>query len=504
MKKRLIFILLFCVLGGLLLAQIKLEGYLEGSFGKTYDNDIYEWNTWDPNFYLESRIIANPVANSEMYLKFYSDKDNDYYRYDSFNSEAVFTEGHISYRQEGNNKGFSATLFSRESGHYWTDGSLLGLVYTGSVNNDGNGQGVRFDVWHPYNGSMTYVFSDFSQGAGDDIHLFRYRQSLHNDKIKTGLFLQQKNFSSGKADEYNRIIASDLSWQFGRYFFNGELAISNDPSNKELEELNNKYEEGGISDILKRNFAAKMEFSGLRVGTSGWGYWFFKPGVYNYGTTYRNYMGENKSNEHGFWLNSYYLLPKRAVTLTVNYSAYEKIVPDTMQVIASVDSGQVIYKDDKIYNPTTTLYSEIYVEFVKGFKGKFAFTKTDDKWQGVLYKHYDLFSELSVENRLAKLLTQFKIKDLNETSEKQIAGIELSVNLSDRWKLFARGMIANDRVGSRHSIFGEVQYRLGGNTEVYLQYGPSWWGQYGLVNDDSFASGGEMQKEIKLIIKGWF
>ena len=51
---------------------------------------------------------------------------------------------------------------------------------------------------------------------------------------------------------------------------------------------------------------------------------------------------------------------------------------------------------------------------------------------------------------------------------------------------------------------GKLQYRMSGNTELYLQYGPSHWGQYGLVNDDGFVSSGMMKKEIKLIIKGWF
>ena len=36
---------------------------------------------------------------------------------------------------------------------------------TGSLNNDGNGQGMRFDFWHKYKGSMTYVFSDFLKVA---------------------------------------------------------------------------------------------------------------------------------------------------------------------------------------------------------------------------------------------------------------------------------------------------------------------------------------------------
>ena len=65
-------------------------------------------------------------------------------------------------------------------------------------------------------------------------------------------------------------------------------------------------------------------------------------------------------------------------------------------------------------------------------------------------------------------------------------------------------MIVDDRVGARYSMFTELQYRTNENTELYLQYGPSYWGQYGLVNDDSFSSTGTMRKELKLIIKGWF
>ena len=102
------------------------------------------------------------------------------------------------------------------------------------------------------------------------------------------------------------------------------------------------------------------------------------------------------------------------------------------------------------------------------------------------------------------MLAQFKIKDLGETWEKHIAGIELSVNLAEKWRIFTRGLVINDRVSARYSFFTELQYRTGGSAELYLQYGPSYWGQYGLVNDDGFASSGSMKKEVRLIIKGWF
>ena len=131
-------------------------------------------------------------------------------------------------------------------------------------------------------------------------------------------------------------------------------------------------------------------------------------------------------------------------------------------------------------------------------------SKKDERWQGNNYKHYDFLSEITVENSLAKLLAQFKIKDIGEIWEKHISGIELSVNLAEKWKVFTRGMVVNDRVGSRYSMFAELQYRTNGNTELYLQYGPNNWGQYGLVNDEGFVSSGMMRKELRLIVKGWF
>ena len=260
-----------------------------------------------------------------------------------------------------------------------------------------------------------------------------------------------------------------------------------------MSQLGNNY-----SNLFKSNVAIKSELIGFSIGNAKSGYWFFTPGFFSYGDTYRNYMGNNQSNSYGYWLNSYYLVPQKAITLTLNYSYSQKMVPDT--IVAFED----VFYSKEIIDPITNIYAEIYMEFINGFKGKMAFNKKDENWQGKLYKHYDFFSEISVENSLAKLLGQFKIKDLGETWEKQIAGIELSVNLTDKWRFFTRGIIADDRVGSRFSIFTELQYRMSGNTELYLQYGPSYWGQYGLVNDDGFASSGIMRKEVKLILKGWF
>jgi hypothetical protein len=502
MKKIILISVLFLVTG-FLFSQIRMEGFYEAQFGRSFESDQFEWNIWDPNFYLETRFYANPIQNTDLFFKFYSNKDNDNYKFSSKNAEAVMSEGHISFRQEKKGYGFNSVLFFRESGHFWTDSSLLGIVNTGSVNNDGNAQGARFDLWHPHSGSFTYVFSDYSSGIGDDVHLLRYRQGFWQSKLHTGIFYQRKHYSGGQRNQFNEVIATDFRVNLNRYYINTEFAYSQVPSDTLITKLTQDYYDKGWKSLHKSNFAAKTELSGFRIGKAQWGYWFFTPGFYSYGNTYTNYMGENKSNEIGYWINSYYLVPQRAITISVNYSGNQRIIGDEISVQEITANGvETVQKE--VFNPQSSLYTELYAEFINGFKGKFYFNKRDQEWQGIDYRHYDLFWELSVENRLAKLLTQFKLKDIGETWEKQIAGIELSVNLSDRWKLFTRGMIANDRARSRHSFFAEIQYRTGGNTEFYLQYGPSWWGSYGLVNDDGFASSGEMKKEIKLIVKGWF
>ncbi len=473
------------------MSSISMEGFYETQFGKTYESDSFSWNMWDPNLYLETRLYGSPIKNSSFYVKFYPEKDYE----QSSQSLSVLSEANLAFRQDKDGRGFSSILFTRESSHYWLDGSMLGIVNTGSVNNDNNGQGVRFDIWNPYNTSVTYVFSDFSQGGGDDIHLLRFRKSFLNKKINSGVFFLRKHYPTGGVDDYNQVIAYDLNIQTSKYYIATEFSTSTVPSDLTLSTLSKSY---GLEDFYKSNFAIKSEVRGFRLGSVKTGYWFINPGIFSYGNTYRNYMGDNQYNRYGYWVNSYYLIPERAITFTLNYSGSKKIVPDSLTIY--LDSPYTI----EIFDPITSLYFEAYVEFVNGFKGKLAFNKQDEEWQGNLYKHYDFFSELSVENSLAKLLAQFKIKDLGETWEKHIAGIELGINLTDKWKLFTRGMIANDRVGSRYSLFTELQYKTSNNTELYLQYGPSYWGQYGLVNDDSFASSGVMRKEVKLIMKGWF
>jgi len=324
MKSKILFLLCLLLLSTLLSAQVRLEGNIEGQFGYTKNNDKFNWNMWDPNYWIEGRVYANPAPRTEAYAKFNITKD-DNNGTALVNPEFLLTEAHAKYRLEGNNKGFESTLFFRESGPYWTDGSMLGILNTGSVNNNGNGQGVRFDTWYPHNGSLTYVFSDFSGGGSDDIHLLRLRQSYLKNHLFTGLFYQRKNYGTNGVQDYNELIGTDLKWSFGsRYYLNAELATTRVPSDSTVTYWTRELHNGDVGDWLKSNVATQVEFKGMRVGSAMTGHWYINPGVFNYGRYYRNYMGNNQDNRLGYYINSYYFVPMRAITLTVNYNYNRK------------------------------------------------------------------------------------------------------------------------------------------------------------------------------------
>ena len=72
-------------------SSIWMEGFYEGQFGKNYESDFFEWNMWNPNYYLETRLNGSPIEGSDFYVKFYADRD--YER--SENPLAVFSEGNV-------------------------------------------------------------------------------------------------------------------------------------------------------------------------------------------------------------------------------------------------------------------------------------------------------------------------------------------------------------------------------------------------------------------------
>ncbi len=481
-------------------AVSKLEGYYEVFTGAGRLSDNYNWKLWDTDFKFELRYLTYPFSNSEAYIKFYSNKDTK-----DIGMQKILRmqESHLKYRYEKGVSGLETYLFSRESGRLWIDNTILEMVKTDNIKDGDNAQGIRADFWFPYNISGVYIFSDFSSSeTGDDVHIFRLRKYFWDKHLFFGSTYMRKVYATTEGKGYNQVISFDHKLSFGRYYLALESAVSSVPSDTTIPENEcNEYDFKIMDVSVPTNFAIKSEFKGLKFGSANLGYLYFIPGFEYFGKDYRNYMSDEIKDKRGLWLNFSYLLPYRAVTLTSNFYTSENQNKDKYLHLINDTTFTFIMSD----NPLIQWYNEVYLEFVKGFKVKMSYTKKTETRHGMEYAHNDFFSELVVENKYAFLRTQYKLKDIGETYEKELMGIETSINLANNTKLFTRAMSCNEESSLRYFYFVEIQYRLGGNSELYLQYGPSWWGDYGeLTNDDEFAAGGRMQDEIRIILKGWF
>ena len=96
-----------------------------------------------------------------------------------------------------------------------------------------------------------------------------------------------------------------------------------------------------------------------------------------------------------------YLVPKKAITATLVYDYYKKRIADE-------EGGGL--------RPTTNWYADLYIEFIKGFKGRIAYSS----WYGFdgsgevfdFIRYPNWYADLSVENRLVKVRVQGRIRGL--------------------------------------------------------------------------------------------
>jgi hypothetical protein len=129
--------------------------------------------------------------------------------------------------------------------------------------------------------------------------------------------------------------------------------------------------------------------------------------------------------------------------------------------------------------------SEAYIEFLNGFTGKTeykVFQNNSGIWP-------NLFFELTGENRLVKLRTQFRIKDIDSNYQLTAYGFEANVNLSDLWKFYARVMNVDEATESRQTAFAQIRYLGWNSAEFFIEFGnPDHSND--LVNDGDFATHG--------------
>ncbi len=355
----------------------------------------------------------------------------------------------------------------------------------------------------------TYDWGD-GQGQvpdGDDSWIVRLRNRAWGDRIVGGLMFLRKDWTDTSSPEnrerysfmHNEVYSADLAF-FPRNLVDTGLhlgpidleqsrwtvayALSKTPYRKEV------YAEPDDNSYL---FAA--EFRDIHISK------LILHGWYNdFGENFRDYMSYrfddsreyNRKLQHveGIWF-----VPRKAVTAKVAWDHYEKRIED------EVGGG---------LRPATSWYGELYIEFINGFKGKVAHRR----WRGYdassevndFFTYPDWFAEVSVENFLAKIRLQGRIRDAGTFRQVTAFGFDMNVNMTDRVKGYLRMLNVNEDIEARHTLFAQLKYDLGFGAEFYFEYGDG--GQSdNIVYTDWFvqdSNNDNLKDRIALSFRTWF
>ncbi|MCD4817523.1 MAG: hypothetical protein K8S23_02400 [Candidatus Cloacimonetes bacterium] len=459
---------------------------------------IDRWIEFDNETNVTYQLNLNFNINYQNRFKVYFNLMNEnYYTQDLYGTSYNKPSSHQSYlsnaqinvRQEFSKMGFESKLFYRGGGNYWLDGSMLELLDIDKVKDDDNGRGTRFDLWFSDKISLKYVFSDRSGYSGNDLHLLRARADFFKKHFILGAFYFRENDISGFTDDYKHLIATDFRISLFKYTLSFEAATYDDMTNKEIVKYNKNAWNKPLSNIIKANVAFKFQLEGLKIGNYKWGYISFFPGVWSYGDTYNSHFDNDDiaNNQLGYWINAKYIVPKRAITFTLDWNEKKLYIP--MQI------------GDKEFNKSDNkFYSEAYIEFINGFKYKLYYERRNEYrkkklfdntgvFLGFTQKRFsanDFFNELSVENFLGKIRTQYLIRDVGRDTQKNQFGIEFSFNINEKTRFFYRGLYSDEQTILKKIFFAEISYRITSNSTIYFQYGPYGIGDNNLIFDGDF------------------
>ncbi len=414
-------------------------------------------------------------------------------------------------------------VLSRQNRSWIYDEPLLYLVDQDKIKNDNWGpqsSGVRADFWQTdlwkikgLGGTLVYfddggTFNWTSDPAntvatGTDNLIMRLRKNSFADRLALGTtFLRKDWTNTGVARSYlsssfNEIYAADVSFyprnivptglSFGPLSLENtswiaEYAASRDPFQVETSDLRSN----------ENRFAFSTEVRNVRM----WN--LIVHARYNdFGENFRDYLSRRFDDNREFNRRQYHiegiiLFPKKAITGTVAYDFYKKRIVDE-------EGGEL--------RPTSNLYTELYIEFIKGFKGKVSYTR----WHGFdgsaeifdFYTYPNIFAELSVENRLAKVRIQGRIRDWRTFREIYAYGYDMEFNATGKLKGYFRILNVNEETEARATVYARVSYDVGYKAELFAEYGNG-YDSDNLVNTDGFVtegSGTRIANQVKVFLK---
>jgi len=463
---------------------VNLGGYYEIQTRVTEDG---VWQLFEPSHRFELKLYSSPWNNTEGFFKLHGElsrlQDNDAER---VLREYTLLEGHLKYRWE---KHFEVKLFTRQNSYWFPQ--VFELVNSDKMTGDGNSQGIRTDFWNlgPVHG--VGIYSDFSGSTGEDASVLNINVPFWDNRIKIGSTAGRKDWGETTSD-YNSFVAGDAYLSLGR-IIKPLSSLGNIDITGQLVQSRVAGESDSTDDI-----AWLAEIRQLKLGPIE-----LQASYHHYGADFRSYLSnqfdtDQKYNEDGLYLKSLYFFPTKAINLTASYS--ETRAPE----------NRTVHITD--INPEKTnreVFGEAYIEWVYDIKTRFYY-KYYRGWDSNYgdYKTYpSIFGELSVENNLAKIRSQVKVKDIGTPYQIIATGVELNVNITDDLKLYARAINAMERYESRQTVFIQLRYDRFQPAEIFLEFGNPGDSDNDLTNDDDFVSESAnhgVNKQVKLFVKVYF
>ncbi len=497
-------------------ATTKLEGDYQLMMDLRKNDRPYLWqfdsNSYDVYNWASFRLFSQPRTGIESFVKFdaaYNPSDNN-----AAQPEFQYREGHLRFRKEFGKRGIDTYVFSRQD-RFYANTYLIPWVYGRS-----DAQGIRLETWGFGKTNTTFIVADRSgefnpanfpnvphmprdsiaaqrvQRTSDQYVVRLRREFLKDNALRLGLTWNRFEGWTGQdslsgPSPWNSVLGVDSRLRVGGADVSLEYGESRDvivrPDSVRAPKLT-LFRRPTPFRLPDRG-VVQAEIRSLKLGTGRTGFVNVTPGWWSRGPKWQNSSGGPSNDETGFFVNSWYLLPERAITYSNNLLWY----------------GPHVYG----HTQTRQIYNELYVEFINGFTGKTAYRRTDTYRPNSLFTvretHLEWFNELQVESRLAWLRVQSKLRDIGSPSKKQLFVVEHSINLSAHTKIYDRFAFGNDPSILRKGVFTQLQYRPTGSMEMFLQYGPDYIGSGSMPVDEGNLNGSGDQKDIvKFILKGNF
>ncbi len=494
-------------------AGTRLEGYYALSISAQKNDGLWEFGSPDdngiPSHYSELKFLANPADRFEFYtrMRAWSNRDDgstsqvEYYR-----PPWYAAEGHLKFGE----RKWESYVFYRENRFYINDEPLLRLVDDGKLKNDSYGpmaQGVRTDFWDAsalgvkgLGGTLIISDSGSTVPFGDTSYIARLRHKAWHERITSGVMYLRKDYGPDDTGLLNnQVYSADVAFSPAGIL---ERGLQLGPVNLEQSRWTAEAawsvrpgDEAQVGASRARARAVALEVRGIVIGDLTLHAWYN-----DFGEDFRSFLSRRFDDDREFnrvqnHVEAIWLVPRKSVTAKISHDHYRKRFAD--------EPGGGL-------RPATEWYGELYAEYVNGFRSRVAFKN----WEGFdasaeifdFYSYPEWFGEVSVENFLAKVRLQARVKDAGTFRQVTVYGFDMQVNLTDRLKGYVRALNVNEKTEARQTAFVQLQYDVGAGANLYLEYGDP--GQSdNLAYTDWFVNennGDNLRDRLKLVLSTWF